>query len=129
MGRLKRRTELYLPVAERVVREGFGAPTLADIEALARAKTEAALNVLAAIMLRETANAFARVAAANAILDRGWGKPVQPLATDKAPLELLHRIERVIVHPDHSSPIADEMGEAELQEASQSILPPEKKLQ
>ena len=130
MGRLKRRTELYLPVAERVVREGFGAPTLADIEALARTKTEAALNVLAAIMLRETANAFARVAAANAILDRGWGKPVQPLATDKAPLELLHRIERVIVHPDHSTAIADEIDEAEqAPEASQDILPQEKKLQ
>ncbi|MGY3391565.1 hypothetical protein ACVWW6_004156 [Bradyrhizobium sp. USDA 3311] len=92
-------------------------------------RREAALNVLAAIMLRETANAFAHVAAANAILDRGWGKPVQPLTTDNAPLELLHRIERVIVHPDHSSAIADEIDEAEPPEASQSILPPEKKLQ
>ncbi|UPK38483.1 hypothetical protein IVB18_15295 [Bradyrhizobium sp. 186] len=50
------------------------------------------------------------MAAANAILDRGWGKPVQPLATDKAPRELLHRIERVIVHPDDPSLTTDEAG-------------------
>jgi hypothetical protein len=78
MPKFRRRTELHLPVAQHVATEAFRAPTLADIETLARAKTEAALNVLAAIMFRETANAFARVAAANAILDRGWGKPVQP---------------------------------------------------
>ena len=40
----------------------------------------------------------ARVTAANAILDRGWGKATQPLehGNDGA-LELIHRIERVIV--------------------------------
>jgi hypothetical protein len=48
------------------------------------------------------------VAAANAILDRGWGKPVQPLATDARPRELLQRIERIIVHPDHPSIVNNE---------------------
>jgi len=85
--------------------------------------------VLAAIMLRETTNAFARVTAANAIPDRSWGKPVQPLATDEGPLELLHRIERVIVHPEHSSTIAEQIDDAEPPEASQLISPSEKKLQ
>ncbi|EIG62086.1 hypothetical protein [Bradyrhizobium sp. WSM1253] len=113
MPKFRRRTEPHLPVAQHVPSEGFGAPTLADIETLARAKTEAALNVLAAIMFRETANAFARVAAANAIPDRGWGKPVQPLATDARPRELLQRIERIIVHPDHSSIVNNETGEPE----------------
>jgi hypothetical protein len=113
MTKFRRRTELHLPVAEHVVREGFRAPTLADIETLARAKTEAALNVLAAIMFRETANAFARVAAANAILDRGWGKPVQLLATDARPRELLQRIERIIVHPDHPSITNNETSDPE----------------
>ena len=45
----------------------------------------------------------ARVSAANAILDRGWGKATQPLANgDDGALELIHRIERVIVHPENS---------------------------
>jgi hypothetical protein len=73
MNKLKRRTELYLSVAQHVVGEGFRTPSLADIESLARAKTEAAINVLAAIMFRETANAFARVAAADANSRPGLG--------------------------------------------------------
>jgi hypothetical protein len=43
----------------------------------------------------------ARVAAANSILDRGWGKPAQPHDGDGdgGAIELIHRIERVIVDP------------------------------
>jgi hypothetical protein len=63
---------LYQPVAQQITSEDFMAPTLADIQELARSKTESAINVLSVIMLRETANAFARVAAAKALLDRGW---------------------------------------------------------
>src|SRR4051794_35080433 len=106
MTKVKRGTALSLPVARYVAGEGFRAPTLADVEALARDKTEAALNVLATVMIRQTANPFARVAAAKAILDRAWGKPIQPLATDRSPLELIHRIERVLVNPEHSEAIA-----------------------
>jgi hypothetical protein len=41
------------------------------------------------------------VSAANAILDRGWGKATQPLENSgDGALELIHRIERVIVHPE-----------------------------
>lgn len=58
-------------------------------------------------MVRETANTFARVAAAKELLDRGWGKPAQPLANSQGPLELLTRIERVIVHPDNPSAAAN----------------------
>ncbi|MCK1393673.1 hypothetical protein [Bradyrhizobium sp. 1] len=128
MTKLKRGTALTLPPVQYVAGEGFRAPTLDDVEALARDKTEAALNVLATIMIRETANAFARVAAANALLDRGWGKPVQPLATDRSPLELIHRIERVIVHPEHSEAIADLDDETKSSKSSQ-IASPRKKLQ
>jgi len=40
----------------------------------------------------------ARIAAANAILDRGWGKATQAIQNgDDGALELIHRIERVIV--------------------------------
>lgn len=113
MTKFRRRTELHLPVAEHVVREGFRAPTLADTKPWHKPRPKAALNVLATIMFRETANAFARVAAANSILDRGWGKPVQPLATDARPRELLQRIERIIVHPDHPSIVDNETSEPE----------------
>jgi hypothetical protein len=44
----------------------------------------------------------ARIAAANAILDRGWGKAPQAIANgDDGALELIHKIERVIVHSEN----------------------------
>jgi hypothetical protein len=47
----------------------------------------------------------ARVAAANAILDRGWGKATQAIAnSEDGALELIQRIERVIVHPENVHP-------------------------
>lgn len=103
MTRIRRRLPVYQHVAQPMTREDYLSPTLADIEALARSRTETAIHVLSAIMIRETANPFARVAAAKELLDRGWGRPVQPLATNHGPLELLTRIERVIVHPDNPS--------------------------
>lgn len=51
------------------------APT--EIRSLARSYTEKALKVLAGIMQQEEAPAAARVTAAVALLDRGWGKPQQ----------------------------------------------------
>lgn len=72
-----------------------------EIRSLARSHTQTALRVLVAVMRNTKATPPARVAAANAILDRGWGKPTQSLSNDESALELIHRIERVIVHPDH----------------------------
>ena len=71
-----------------------------EIRSLARSHTRSALNVLVAVMRNTKATPPARVAAANAILDRGWGKATQSLSNDESALELIHRIERVIVHPD-----------------------------
>lgn len=53
-----------------------------EIKSLARSHTETALNTLAGIMRQPDAPAAARVSAATAILDRGWGKPTQPLSGD-----------------------------------------------
>ncbi|WP_245524607.1 hypothetical protein [Methylobacterium nonmethylotrophicum] len=47
---------------------------------MARERTEDAIDVLVAIMRDEGAPSAARVSAATAILDRGYGKPTQPLA-------------------------------------------------
>jgi hypothetical protein len=76
------------------------AKTPTDIRSLARAHTESALKVLAGIMNQDDAPAAARVSAAQALLDRGWGKPTQPIAgdDDSAPLRF-QLIERVIVDP------------------------------
>ena len=77
------------------------APT--EIRSLARSHTEAAINCLAGIMNKTDAPEAARVSAANSLLDRGWGKPSQPVDGDGegGAIELIHRIERVIVHPDN----------------------------
>lgn len=48
-----------------------------DIKALARAHTETALHTLAKIMTTSDAPPAARVAAAQALLNRGWGQPHQ----------------------------------------------------
>ena len=49
----------------------------ADIRSLARAHTATAIKTLVGIMNQSEAPAASRVAAASAILDRGWGKPKQ----------------------------------------------------
>jgi hypothetical protein len=76
------------------------AKSLTEIRSLARSRT--ALNVLVGIMRSKDATAAARVSAANAILDRGWGKAPQAIENgDDGTLEVIHRIERVIVHPEN----------------------------
>jgi hypothetical protein len=76
---------------------------ITEIRSLARSHTRSALNVLVGVMRSNEATPAARVAAANAILDRGWGKATQPLESgNDGTLELIHRIERVIVHPENT---------------------------
>lgn len=75
--------------------------SLTEIRSLARSHTRTALNVLVRIMRSKDATAAARVSAANAILDRGWGKAPQAIQNGDGALELIHRIERVIVHPEN----------------------------
>lgn len=53
------------------------AKTPADIRSLARAHTDAAIKCLCGIMNKNDAPESARVSAAQALLDRGWGKAVQ----------------------------------------------------
>ena len=55
------------------------AKTPTDIRSLARGHTEKAINVLAGIMNEPEAPHAARVAAANSLLDRGWGKAPQAI--------------------------------------------------
>ncbi len=77
--------------------------SLTEIHSLARSHTRTALNVLVGVMRSKDATAAAKVSAANAILDRGWGRAPQAIQNgDDGAFELIHRIERVIVHPENS---------------------------
>jgi hypothetical protein len=79
------------------------AKTPTEIRSLARSHTEQAINVLVGVMGQTDAPPAARVSAANSILDRGWGKPAQPIENgEDGAFELLHKIERVIVRPSNS---------------------------
>jgi len=88
------------PVRVPARRKTSGARTLTEIRSLARSHTRTALRVLVGIMRSDDATPAARVSAANAILDRGWGKAAQPIENgEDGVLELIHRIERIIVYP------------------------------
>lgn len=78
------------------------ARTLTEIRSVARSHTRTAVNVLVGIMRSKDATPAARVSAANAILDRGWGKVVQPVQHGEDALKVIHRIERVIVYPENT---------------------------
>ena len=71
------------------------------VRELAQSQTENAIATLVSVMENAKAPPASRVAAATAILDRGWGKPVQPVVGDEEsdPISLLQRIEHVIVDP------------------------------
>jgi hypothetical protein len=60
---------------------------------LARNHTERALSVLAGIMDEPQSGATARVAAANSLLDRGWGKAAQVIAGDDENGPVQHKLE------------------------------------
>jgi hypothetical protein len=67
---------------------------IAEIRSLARSHSRTAVNVLVGIMRSRDVTAAACVSAANAILDRGWGKATQPLESgDDGALEPIPRIE------------------------------------
>jgi hypothetical protein len=60
---------------------------LADIQELARQQSPDAINTLADIMRNEHSPPAARVVAANALLDRGYGKPTQPISQTLAKVD------------------------------------------
>jgi len=57
---------------------------LKEVEEAARSHTAEAISTLAAICNNNDAPDAARIAAATALLDRGWGKPRQPTEPGQA---------------------------------------------
>ena len=72
-----------------------------DISELARAHGRAAILALAEIMNQEDAPAGARVTAAKALLERGWGKSGKP-PDDGNRLRPVTQIVRRIIDPNRS---------------------------
>jgi Family of unknown function (DUF5681) len=62
-----------------------------ELRELARQHTTTALAALVEIC-QGGQNESARVAAANALLDRGWGKPAVPVIADDLPFEITFNI-------------------------------------
>src|SRR5512140_280147 len=60
---------------------------LGDVQELAREKSPEAIETLANVMRDDKAPPAARVAAANALLDRGYGKPTQPISQTLAKVD------------------------------------------
>lgn len=58
---------------------GSGSRGISHVRELARQHTQSAIETLAAIMQDDSKKDAARVAAAEALLDRGWGKATQPI--------------------------------------------------
>ena len=65
------------------------------VRELARQYTSTAIATLASVM--EDGSGPAKVAAANAMLDRGWGKAEQPLTGVEGGAPIQQRVEMVIV--------------------------------
>jgi len=77
------------------------AKTLTQIKSLARCHTDRAIQVLAGVMDAVDAPHAARVAAANSLLDRGWGKAAQIVAGDPDNPLVIQKIEYHVVHPEN----------------------------
>jgi len=71
-------------------------PGIGHVRELARQHTEEAIEKLAEIMRDQDAPSSAQGAAANALLDRGWGKPDQAVSVDSGAslLSILGEVER-----------------------------------
>jgi len=79
--------------------------------AVARMHTAQALSTLVAIMANAEAPATARVSAANAVLDRAWGKPRQDVEFSSAedPVAAIQRARQRVhrQHPDNAMGATD----------------------
>jgi hypothetical protein len=81
-----------------------------DVADAARERTQDAIDTLFAIMKDPKAPAAARISAAQALLDRGHGKPAQAIEVDAGPDlthvsdEDLRTLERILRPPDYPPP-------------------------
>jgi len=103
--------------------------TPTQIASLARVHTQTVINVLIGIVTREDAPMPSRIAAGLALLDRGWGKPLQKVELEgDQPLQIREIINYIVDPKDPVSRIRriGASGEALPEvEASDATLVPE----
>ena len=82
---------------------------IVDIKSLAREQTQKAIDVLTAVMMQPKTAPAARVAAAQALLDRGWGRPAQVVTGDESgvPISVIHRV--IVSLPAADKPAIDDV--------------------
>ena len=78
-------------------------PKFVDIRSYARKFTVEALETLAHVMRQPKSPPAARVMAANALLDRGWGKAAQLVAVD-GEIRQLVEVKLNVVHASQALP-------------------------
>ena len=79
-----------------------------DVQAAARKHSNAMIRSLAAIAKQTDGSTAARVSAAQALLDRGWGKTGRPAANEEVGVPAITRIEWVIIDSKHSNQGSDD---------------------
>jgi hypothetical protein len=84
--------------------------TPGDVQAAARKHSNAMIRSLAAMAKQEDGSLAARVSAAQALLDRAWGKTGKPVANEDVGVPAITRIERVIIDSKHSNQGSDDAG-------------------
>ena len=82
--------------------------TPADVQTAARKHSNAMIRSLAAMAKQEDGSLAARVSAAQALLDRAWGKTGKPVANEDVAVPAITRIERVIIDSKHGSKSGDD---------------------
>jgi hypothetical protein len=67
-----------------------------EIASLARAHTETVIKVLVGLVTREDVAPAARISAGLALLDRGWGKPLQKIELEQDQPEIIEIITTIV---------------------------------
>jgi hypothetical protein len=105
------RTAAADPADAAAVARGVGSQvskTPTNIRSLARSHTDRAIQTLAGIMDSQHSSDDAKIRAAIALLDRGWGRPAQTqdmtvnYSAEAAFLEVIRRVNRGAAH-NHDS--------------------------
>lgn len=103
-------------------------PIVRDVRELARTHTAEAIETLVGIMRDNMAPHAARGAAAQALLDRGWGRPTVRIESPALPYEADQVVtgqELREIFEDVQRKSAEIMGDITLVEPEPEILPPE----
>ena len=98
--RAKKKAEAVIENPSRAFRKAKN-PDRVMVKELARQYTEVALNTLVKLMTKSKSDQI-RLDASEAILNRGWGKPVNAIAgpDGEGPVEMVARVERVFIRPN-----------------------------